>query len=105
MLAQLYRRAPATVGAVAWTAALLVSGVSLPASPAGAVPQVFFDDFSYGNVGELEAHGWTARTKTGWPGIENASWKKEGVSFPADSARPSNRILRMTSSTDGTPPH
>ncbi len=105
MLAQLYRRAPVTVGAVAWTAALLVSGVSLPASPAGAVPQVFFDDFSYGNVGELEAHGWTARTKTGWPGIENASWKKEGVSFPADSARPSNRILRMTSSTDGTPPH
>lgn len=94
-----------TVAALAWTVGILISAVNLPANPTGAVPQVFFDDFSYGNVGELEAHGWTVRTKPGWPGIENASWKKKDVSFPADSSRPGNRILRMTSSTDGTPTH
>ena len=77
----------------------------LPAAPPRAASQVFFDDFSYGSPGELEAQGWTVRTKPGWPGIENASWKKECVSFPTDPARPGKRILRMTSSTDGTPAH
>ncbi len=67
--------------------------------------QVFFDDFSYSSTNELEAHGWTVRTKPGWPGIENASWRKEGISFPADPSNPSKRILRMSSSTDGTDVH
>lgn len=78
-----------------------------PAAPAadsaGPAPQVLFDDFSYASVAEFEAHGWTARTTPGWPGIEGATWRKAGVSFPADPDRPGKRILRMTSSTDGTP--
>ncbi len=90
---------------MACTALLLIGGTELSASPEGAATETFFDDFSYGSVGELEAHGWTARTKTGWPGIENAAWRKEDVSFQADPSNPGNRILRMTSSTDGTPPH
>ncbi len=75
------------------------------ADQTGPAPQVFFDDFSYANPDALEAHGWTVRTVPGWPGIENASWKRGNVSFPADPDRPVNRVLRMTSSTDGTPAH
>jgi enterochelin esterase-like enzyme len=77
----------------------------LPASPPGAAPQVFFDDFSYTSTDELESRGWTIRTKPGWPGIKGATWRKEDVSLPIDPANPENRILRMTSSTDGTPAH
>jgi hypothetical protein len=78
-------------------------GLSADLPPSG--PGVFFDDFSYANSDELEAHGWTVRTTPGWPGIENASWRRDNVSFPADAERPGNRLLRMTSSTDGTPGH
>jgi hypothetical protein len=83
----------------------LVWRTNLAADPPRANPQVFFDDFSYRSPDEFEAHGWTVRTKPGWPGIKNASWKREGVSFPVDPTKPGNRILRMTSSTDGTPAH
>jgi hypothetical protein len=83
----------------------LVLRMDLPADPPTTAAQVFFDDFSYRSSDQLEAHGWTVRTKPGWPGIENASWKKEGVSFPADPTKSGNRMLRMTSSTDGTPAH
>ncbi len=78
---------------------------ALAADVTATIPQVFFDDFSYANTTELESHGWTVRTTPGWPGIENASWRKEDVSFPGDPAKPGNQVLRMTSSTDGTPPH
>ena len=78
---------------------------ALAADVPTTIPQVLFDDFSYADTVELETHGWTVRTTPGWPGIENASWRKEDVSFPEDSAKPGNRILRMTSFTDGTPGH
>jgi hypothetical protein len=76
---------------------------ALPANPAAGAAQVLFDDFSYQNLDELEARGWTIRAAPGWPGIEKAVWKKENVSFPVDPAAPGNRLLRMTSATDGTP--
>ena len=64
--------------------------------------QTLFDDFNYSNHKELAEHGWIVRTADGWPGIPGASWRTQGVSFIKDSDRPGNRILRMTSATDGT---
>jgi len=78
---------------------------NLPADPPSAAAQVLFDDFTYASTGEMEAHGWAIRTGTGFPGVENATWRKDDVTFPADPSTPGNRILRMTSSTDGTPDH
>jgi len=70
--------------------------------PKPAAP-VFFDDFCDRSAAELEAHGWTVRTADGWPGIQGATWRRENVSFPGDPAREGPGILRMTSTTDGTP--
>ena len=65
--------------------------------------QLFFDDFSYSSVEEMTSHGWVIRNGSGWPGVSGATFRSENVSFvdypdPAD-----NRLLRMTSSTDGNP--
>jgi hypothetical protein len=64
--------------------------------------QTLFDDFNYSNHADLEKHGWIVRTADGWPGIPGASWRKEGVSFIKDADQAGNRIIRMTSTTDGT---
>lgn len=64
-------------------------------------PEVLFDDFSYTNQIELKKHGWIVRTAAGWPGVPGATWSEQGVSFLRDLNEPSNRILRMTSTTDG----
>jgi hypothetical protein len=64
-------------------------------------PEVLFDDFSYTNQEELKKHGWIVRTAAGWPGVPGATWSEQGVSFLKDLNEPRNRILRMTSSTDG----
>jgi hypothetical protein len=48
-------------------------------------------------------HGWIIRTADGWPGIPGAKWLTKSVSFISDTETSGNRILRMTSSTDGTP--
>jgi hypothetical protein len=63
--------------------------------------EIFFDDFTYSNQQEMTKHGWIIRTVAGWPGVPGATWWREGVSFLTDEAAPGNRILRMTSSTDG----
>ncbi|HEY8185492.1 MAG TPA: glycoside hydrolase family 16 protein [Pyrinomonadaceae bacterium] len=65
-------------------------------------PEVLFDDFSYTDQKKLKKHGWIVRTAAGWPGVPGATWSEHGVSFLTDSNEPRNRILRMTSSTDGT---
>ena len=64
-------------------------------------PEVLFDDFSYTNQKDLKKHGWIVRTAAGWPGVPGAIWSERGVSFLKDVNEPRNRILRMTSSTDG----
>lgn len=64
-------------------------------------PEVLFDDFSYTNQKELKKHGWIVRTVAGWPGVPGAIWSEHGVSFLKDPSDLRNRILRMTSSTDG----
>ena len=67
--------------------------------------QTFFDDFNYSNYKQLAKHGWIIRTAAGWPGMPGAIWGSKGVSVPADPDQRGNRLLRMTSSTDGTGPN
>ena len=64
--------------------------------------QILFDDFSYSTTDEMTGNGWIVRSGSGWPGVTGATFRPENVSFvdypdPAD-----NRLLRMTSSTDGS---
>jgi hypothetical protein len=61
-----------------------------------------FDDFNYSNYEQLTRHGWTIRTAAGWPGVPGATWGNKGVSLLSDPDLRGNRLLRMTSSTDGT---
>jgi hypothetical protein len=64
--------------------------------------QIFFDDFSYTDSDEMTANGWIVRNDQGWPGVTGAFFRPENVSF-VDYPNPvGNRLLRMTSSTDGT---
>lgn len=65
-------------------------------------PQVLFDDFSYDNPQQMKKNGWILRTEAGWPGVPGAIWKEENVSILKDADQPNNRIVRMTSATDGT---
>ncbi len=51
----------------------------------------------------MHSHGWTLRNGTGWPGVTGASFRSENVSLLDDPEIPGNRLLRMTSSSDGTP--
>ena len=64
--------------------------------------QELFEDFDYASHKQMISHGWIIRTATGWPGIPGATWATDGVSLVADPDRPGNRLLRMTSSTDGS---
>jgi len=73
----------------------------IPTRSVESKPEVLFDDFTYTNQKELKKHGWIVRTEAGWPGVPGAIWSESGVSFLKDSSEPRNRILRMTSSTDG----
>jgi hypothetical protein len=93
-----------------------VREVSSPSSPTDAptpsftpttlvVPapsNTFFDDFSYAAQDEMTSHGWILRDGTGWPGVTGASFRSENVSFLEDAELPGNRLLRMSSSTDGS---
>jgi hypothetical protein len=102
--------APQPAAPAAQTATLPVPTVSnplVPAStstvpPAGNVTSTFFDDFSYTSREEMISHGWTLRDGTGWPGVTGASFHSENVSLLDDAGLPGNRLLRMTSSTDGS---
>lgn len=62
----------------------------------------FFDDFSYSSHRQLKKNGWIIRTEAGWPGVPGATWAAKGVTLIEDANNPGNRVLRMTSSTDGT---
>ena len=65
-------------------------------------PAVLFDDFTYNSKDQLKKNGWIIRTVPGWPGIPGATWSEAAVSLLADPGQRTNKILRMTSSTDGT---
>jgi hypothetical protein len=86
-------------------AALAVGSSAFAARTQPAQPQVLFDDFSYGGFNQsfqLWHHGWKIRTAQGWPGVAGADWSQAGISFVRDPANRANRLLRLTSSTDGT---
>lgn len=73
---------------------------TLPADPMGS--PILFDDFDYSSTEEMSANGWIVRSGMGWPGVTGASFRPENVSFVEYPAQPGNRLLRMTSSTDGS---
>jgi hypothetical protein len=64
-------------------------------------PGVFFDDFTYTQQQSLIDNGWIIRTAPGWPGMPNAVWAKNSVSLIDDADQAGNRLVRMTSSTNG----
>ena len=64
--------------------------------------QILFDDFSYSSHAEMTANGWVIRSGSGWPGVPGATFRPENVSFVDYPDQVDNRLLRMTSSTDGT---
>jgi hypothetical protein len=86
--------------AMAGLAALLFIAVHAQARTGS--PRIFFDDFTYADRGGLGVSGWVVRTASGWPGIAGARWAAEGVTLVNDPARRGNRLLRLSSTTDGT---
>jgi hypothetical protein len=93
----------AATDSLAQTTTRQAARVAEPASKSGA--KVMFDDFSYSAQSQMTRHGWIVRTVAGWPGVPGATWWRAGVTFVNDASAPRNRILRMTSSTDGTGEH
>jgi len=65
-------------------------------------PLILFDDFSYTSIEEMTANGWIIREGQGWPGVVGATFREENVSFLDYPDLIGNRLLRMTSSTNGT---
>jgi hypothetical protein len=80
-----------------------VSTLDAPAVAEEGPPQILFDDFSYASIDELLANGWIVRSGSGWPGVVGSTFRPENVSFVDYPDQAGNRLLRMTSSTDGTP--
>ncbi|HEX3251060.1 MAG TPA: glycoside hydrolase family 16 protein [Pyrinomonadaceae bacterium] len=89
-----------TFGALALLIVLALAS-SFPSLRAAAPAAMLFDDFSYANKQQLKKNGWIVRTEPGWPGIPGATWWDEGVTLVKDPDQANNRILRMTSATDG----
>lgn len=75
---------------------------SVTSVPHRAADAVLFDDFSYANKQQMKKNGWILRTEPGWPGVPGATWSEDGVSILKEAGQPTNWIVRMTSSTDGT---
>ncbi|MBN1410037.1 MAG: hypothetical protein JW969_04280 [Spirochaetales bacterium] len=78
-----------------------------PTGTPGPTPQfqVFFDDFNYSsssdsNLGILH---WTVKSGSGGPGPAGVTWRPENVTFYTDPGNSSNKIMRLLSSTQGTP--
>jgi beta-glucanase (GH16 family) len=83
----------------------LLAMLSIPGPTAQKTPPlnpILFDDFSYTNNEQLKKNGWIVRTVPGWPGVPGAKWLDANVTLLKDPSNAKNRILRMTSSTDGT---
>ena len=73
-----------------------------PPASSSVTAQILFDDFNYSGAAEMTTNGWIIRSGSGWPGVPGASFRPENVSFLDYPDRNGNRLLRMTSSTDGT---
>jgi hypothetical protein len=80
---------------------LFVTHATTPTPP--APEQILFDDFNYTAHDDptLSENGWIVRTVEGWPGVPGAVWREENVAFVDDPDSEGNRLMQMTSSTDG----
>ena len=78
------------------------STVGVASTPTSDASQILFDDFSYSTRDEMNENGWIVRSKSGWPGVSGGIFRPENVSFVDYPDQAGNRLLRMTSSTDGT---
>jgi hypothetical protein len=63
--------------------------------------QILFDDFSYSTRDEMTSNGWIIRSGSGWPGVTGATFRSENISFVDYPDQTGNRLVRMSSSTDG----
>ena len=86
------------------TIASMLAVAVVTSEAALADKHLLFDDFTYTDQQQLKKNGWIVRTEAGWPGVPGATWLESGVSLLKDPDQPSNRILRMTSATEGTGP-
>jgi hypothetical protein len=84
------------------TSKTITPSVETPTSSKLEEEQILFDDFSYSDRSEMPANGWIVRSGSGWPGVSGATFREENVSFVDYPDPTDNRLLRMTSSTDGT---
>ncbi|HEU4767276.1 MAG TPA: glycoside hydrolase family 16 protein, partial [Pyrinomonadaceae bacterium] len=85
--------------------ALMIAALLTPTASSHMPRHILFDDFSYTNKADLKKNGWIIRTEPGWPGIPGATWGESGVTLLKHPTERNNRIVRMTSSTDGTGPN
>lgn len=76
--------------------------IDTPTASSVQSSEILFDDFSYSSLEEMSSNGWTVREGSGWPGVAGATFQAENVSFVDYPDPANNRLLRMTSSTDGT---
>jgi hypothetical protein len=95
----------ASLCAIVLLIAAMLNVSSTTAQSSRNLNPILFDDFSYTNQAQLKKNGWIVRTVDGWPGVPGAKWLATNVTLLKDPAKPGNRILRMTSATDGTPEH
>ena len=79
------------------------AGAGLAATATGLPPAgtYLFDDFTYTSQDAMQANGWIIRDKAGWPGVPGAIWSQDTVALVDDPALPGNRLVQMTSSSDG----
>ena len=84
---------------LALATALLAACATVPDAPERGV---LFDDFTYASPANMAQNGWILRAAPGWPGVPGATWGPESFSIHDDPAAPGNRVVRMTSVTDGS---
>ena len=82
--------------------AVILSFSLLSSAKANNVDEIMFDDFSYKTLIDAQKNGWVPRTEKGHPGIKNATWWSEGVSFHTERGNANNSVMRLTSKTDGS---
>ncbi|MEU5389540.1 glycoside hydrolase family 16 protein [Kitasatospora cineracea] len=95
---------PAPGGSRAAADGKSASGAAASPSPTPTGPPgTMFDTFHYigADDPELAAHGWAVRDGAGGPGIKD-SWSTAGAAFPEDADAQGGRVLKLSSSTDGT---
>jgi hypothetical protein len=86
---------------VSCTSDVLTPPVHTPTASNIQSPEILFDDFSYSSLEEMTSNGWTVREGSGWPGVAGATFQAENVSFVDYPDSAENRLLRLTSSTNG----